>query len=268
MMKKIILAFTSIVFFIFVCLVFFLTNKTGQKETFTTPTAAPTTTPIVSDSALTTPSVTSSAQATPPTASPSGSSIPSKPSTDITATPSAPATTPADQSITPDTSPSATPATGHTTPPTTHTSPSKPTTAPHTPTPIPSDVLSEAKEISETLTKNDQLLAKYIKASGNGMIALVGLGELMDDVKGEAETASQNTDVCLSLLAQPTASMHLSGYKEEFKTVQLNLNTLNAKMKEAKKSQDIDAIESSLNSILSELGDYNKLLEQFLKEVG
>ncbi len=100
------------------------------------------------------------------------------------------------------------------------------------------------------------------------MIALVGLGELMDEVKGEAETASQNTDECLTLLAHPTASMNLSGYNEEFKTVQLNLNSLNARMKEAKKSKDIDAIESSLNSILSELNDYNKLLEQFLKKVG
>ncbi|MNN07576.1 hypothetical protein D3C81_1204040 [compost metagenome] len=134
------------------------------------------------------------------------------------------------------------------------------------PSASPSAVHSEAKSISETLTANDKLLSKYIKASGNGLISLVGLGDLMDEVKNEAQTASEYTDECLDLTERLTERDDLSGYYKQFTSVQSSLNSINDKVKEAKQNKDIDEIESALRSILSELQDYNKLLEQFIEK--
>jgi hypothetical protein len=98
------------------------------------------------------------------------------------------------------------------------------------------------------------------------MISFLGLGDLMGEVKTEAETASDATDDCLELLSQYTISEHITEYYEDFSSVQLSLNSLNDKMKEAKRNSDIEEIECTLDKILSELQDYNTLLEQFLKE--
>lgn len=153
-----------------------------------------------------------------------------------------------------------TPSASTTTPAASHKAPSSLTTAPASSTP------SDAEQISETLTANDALLAKYIKASGNGLISLVGLGDLMEEVKTEAETASGYTGDCLELTKQLTGSADLPGYCEQFLSVQLNLTSLNVKMKAAKQNKDIDEIESALTYILEELQSYSKLLEQFLEK--
>lgn len=168
------------------------------------------------------------------------------------------------QTHTPSAAPSATPGSSSTEP---AVSPAAPAASSTTPAPsAPMDEPSDAARISETLTATDKLLAKYIKASGNGLISLAGLGDLMGKVKAEAETASGYTTECLTLKDLLTETEDLSEYLEQFSSVQLNLSALNATMKEAKQNKDIDRIESALTQILSELQGYSKLLEQFLEE--
>ncbi|WKY43268.1 hypothetical protein Q5O14_11435 [Eubacteriaceae bacterium ES2] len=141
-----------------------------------------------------------------------------------------------------------------------------PSTAPEDTSDPASTASTDVKAVSETLITTNSLLAKYIKSSGNSAISFVGLGDLMNKVKTEAETASEYTTECLVLTDQIPESVNLSEYNEQFLSVQLNLSALNDIMKEAKQNRDIDEIKTTLTDILSELQNYNKLLEQFLEE--
>jgi len=117
------------------------------------------------------------------------------------------------------------------------------------------------------LNENSTTLSKYINASGKGMVALLGLGDMMNQIKNEAESAVASTNQCTSLINDSSSLDKITDYYNKFTEYKLLLSKKNDTIKKAKQAKDIDSLKPALDELLSAIKDYNACLMQFQKEM-
>jgi hypothetical protein len=119
------------------------------------------------------------------------------------------------------------------------------------------------KEIVMLLDENTEYLNKYIKASSNKNIGMFGLEEEFEGIKEKSEQTQEITLSCIAFLENESKEDKLEKFYTDILLVNEQLKAENDKMKEAKRTLDVESLEYTVNELAGILDNYVVILDQF-----